>query len=130
MNIPIGETLLDAVQASDGVSAERLLALIAPETPARLAGQDGSDYGMVEVAPKAPDLGDHRLTPAQMIDTARRFAEGGGRAEELSGAFLAGLVELLLLLPLDDLIALRAEYAAAPTTQPDAERTPPQELAA
>lgn len=56
----------------------------------------------------------HRLTPAQMIATARAFAEGGGHAADLSGAFLEGLIDLILLLPLDELTALRAELAPAP----------------
>lgn len=58
----------------------------------------------------------HRLTPSQMIETTRLALEGG-HGVKLGEGLIEGLLDLILLLPLDELTALRAEYAPAPTLE-------------
>lgn len=59
----------------------------------------------------------HRLTPVQMIEVARGYADGTTPTEAVTSGFLEGLIDLILLLPMDELTALRAELAPAPTLE-------------
>lgn len=90
-----GPQLLEAIQADGPDAARTMAAQIDRESELRLK-----------------ILGQHRLSPDEMIESALGLRHYTGNVSVSTG-FIDGLVELLLLLPIEDVHRLRAAHVPA-----------------